>query len=66
MTMTWNIEPGGSVASAGVAGSTIGNDLVFRLRAASGQVLALPGERITHERGGVSVQVRHRRQLVLM
>jgi hypothetical protein len=28
VTMTWNIEPGGSVASAGVAGSTIGNDRV--------------------------------------
>jgi len=28
VTMTWNIEPGGSVASAGVAGSTIGNERV--------------------------------------
>jgi hypothetical protein len=28
VTMTWNIEPAGSVASAGVAGSTIGNDRV--------------------------------------
>ncbi len=28
VTMTWNIEPGGSVASAGVAGSSIGNDRV--------------------------------------
>ncbi len=26
--MTWNIDPGGGVASAGVAGSTIGNDRV--------------------------------------
>jgi hypothetical protein len=28
VTMTWNIEPGGGVASAGVAGSTISNDRV--------------------------------------
>lgn len=28
VTMTWNIDPSGSVASAGVAGSTIGNDRV--------------------------------------
>jgi hypothetical protein len=28
VTMTWNIEPGGTVASAGVASSTIGNDRV--------------------------------------
>ncbi len=28
VTMTWNIEPAGSVASAGVAGSTINNDRV--------------------------------------
>ena len=28
VTMTWNIDPSGSVASAGVAGSTIGNERV--------------------------------------
>jgi hypothetical protein len=28
VTMTWNIDPGGGVASAGVAGSTINNDRV--------------------------------------
>jgi hypothetical protein len=28
VTMTWNIDPSGGVASAGVAGSTIGNERV--------------------------------------